>query len=89
MKTSHDYFIDFETDLKNYTDDQLIARFNREVNNNGSGTARFSFLAALHNEFNRRGFDYSEIGDKESLSFQDKITRENKIIKKLSPPKFL
>ena len=83
MKTSHDYFIDFENDLKKYTDDQLVARFNREVNNNGSGTARFSFLAALHNEFNRRGFDYSEIGDKKSLSFREKIALDNKIIKKL------
>jgi hypothetical protein len=89
MKTSHDYFIDFEKDLKKCTDDQLVARFNLEVNNKGSGSARFSFLAALHNEFNRRGFDYSEIGDQESLSFRDKITLENKITKKLSPPKFL
>ena len=83
MKTSHDYFNDFENDLKKYTDEQLVAMFNREVNNKGSGTARFSFLAALHNEFNRRGFDYSEIGDKKSLSFRDRITLENKIIKKL------
>jgi hypothetical protein len=84
MKTSRDYFIDFETDLKNCKDDQLVARFNQEVNNKGSGTARFSFLAALHNEFNRRGFDYSEIGDKKSLSFRDKITLGKKIIKKLT-----
>ena len=66
MKTGKDYFIDFKKDLKKYTDDQLIARFNLEVNNKGSGTARFAFLAALHSEFNRRGFDYSEIGDKKS-----------------------
>jgi hypothetical protein len=46
MKTSHDYFIDFEKDLKKCTDDQLVARFNLEVNNKGSGSARFSFLAA-------------------------------------------
>ena len=83
MKTSHDYFNDFEKDLKKYTDEQLLARFNLEVNNKGSGTARFSFLAALHNEFDRRGIDYSEIGDKESLSFRDKITLEDEIIKKL------
>ena len=83
MKTSHDYFNDFENDLKKYPDEQLVARFNREVNNKGSGTARFSFLAALHSEFNRRGFDYSEIGDKESLSFRDKITLQNKKIIKI------
>jgi hypothetical protein len=50
------------------------------VGNSGSGTARFSFLAALHQEFIRRGFDYSEIGDANSLSLKHKVTLENKRI---------
>ena len=50
------------------------------MGNKGSGTTRFAFLAALHQEFIRRDFDYSEIGDENSLSFKHKVTLENKRI---------
>jgi hypothetical protein len=80
MKTGNEYFVEFREQLESYTDDELIDRFNDEVNNGGSGTARFSFLAALHHEFIRRGFDYSEIGDANSISFKHKVTLENKRI---------
>lgn len=83
MKTGHDYFVEFQKQLESYNDEELINRFNGEVNNRGSGSARFSFLAALNHEFIQRGFDYSEIGDSNSLSFKDKVTLKNKIIKKL------
>ena len=83
MKTGQDYFIEFQKQLKSYNDTELISRFNEEVGNKGWGTARASFLSALHEEFNLRGFDYSAIGDTESLSFKDKITLICKTIKKL------
>ena len=83
MKTGQDYFIEFQKKLKTYNDTELISRFNEEVGNKGWGTARSSFLSALHEEFNLRGFDYSAIGDTESLSFKDKITLICKTIKKL------
>jgi hypothetical protein len=83
MKTGLDYFAEFQKQLESYCDVELINRFNEEVNNGGSGTARYSFLAALHHEFIRRGYDYSEIGDANSLSFKHKVTLENKTIKKV------
>ena len=82
MKTGQDYFIEFKKELESYNDEELIKRFNEEVDNKGSGTARFSFLSALHYEFGLRGFDFSEIGNADSLSFKDKITLINKTISK-------
>jgi len=86
MKTGHDYFIEFQKQLESYRDIELISRFNEEVNNAGSGSARYSFLAALHHEFIRRGFDYSEIGDSDSLSFKQKVTLKNNAIKSINKP---
>ena len=83
MKTSHEYFVEFQKQLESYDDTELISRFNAEVGNSRSGTARFSFLAALHHEFIRRGYDYSEIGDAKSISFKNKVILENRIIIKL------
>jgi hypothetical protein len=80
MKTSHEYFVEFQKQLQSYNDTELINRFNAEVGNKGSGTTRFAFLAALHQEFIHRDFDYSEIGDENSLSFKHKVTLENKRI---------
>ena len=80
MKTGHDYFVEYQKQLGYYSNVELIGRFNEEVKNEGSDTARYSFLAALHHEFIRRGFDYSEIGDANSLSLKHKVTLENKRI---------
>jgi hypothetical protein len=55
------------------------------VNNGGTGTARFSFGAALHQEFIRRGYDYSAIGDSSGLIFRDMIRLENNTIIKIEP----
>lgn len=81
MKTGHDYFVEYQKEFEDCSDEEVLKWFNREVNNGGSGTARFSFLHALHQEFIRRGYDYSEIGDEKSLSFKHKVTLENKTIK--------
>ena len=86
MKTGHDYFIEFQKQLESYSNVELIGRFNEEVKNEGSDTARYSFLAALHHEFIRRGFDYSEIGDSDSLSFKQKVTLKNNAIKSINKP---
>ena len=82
MKTGQDYFIEYQKRFEMDSDDELLDAFNSLVNNGGTGTARFSYGAALHHEFIRRGYDYSAVGDSDSLSFRDKIRLENrKIIK--------
>ena len=86
MKTGSDYFVEYQKQLESYSNAELIHRFNEEVNNGGSGSARYSFLAALHHEFIRRGFDYSEIGDSDSLSFKQNVTLENNAMKSINKP---
>ena len=62
-------------------DKQLIDSFNREVGNPGWTSSRASYLSALHQEFNDRGYDYSDIGNAGSLNFKNKIELLNKKIK--------
>jgi hypothetical protein len=89
METVINYFVEYQKRFENYNDKQLLKSFNREVNNAGSGSARFCYLAALHEEFIRRGYDYSAIGDSKSLSFRDKIRlKDNTIIKIKTREKF-
>jgi hypothetical protein len=85
MKTSQDYFVEYQKRFENYNDMEILDAFNSLVNNAGTGTARFSYGAALHHEFIRRGYDYSAVGDSDSLSFRDKIRLEDRTIIKIKP----
>jgi len=70
--------------LQKMTDEQLIDLFNKDVGNPGWVGARASFHSALYKEFENRGFDFSVIGNKNSLSFANKVTLiGKKIVKKL------
>src|SRR5580704_13749127 len=64
---------------------ELIAAFNREVGNNGWTSARGSYLAALHDAFKRRGFDYSAVGDEGGLSLRSKIRLTGNVVELLDP----
>lgn len=66
------------------TDQEIIKAFNREAGNGGWGTARSSYLAAMHHQFDKRNFDYSEIGDKGSMSLKSKIKLEGKVVSTIS-----
>lgn len=66
-----------------YTNQDIIKAFNQEAGNSGWGTARASYLAALHKQLDKRNFDYSEIGDEGSMSLKSKIKLEGNIIKKI------
>jgi len=59
--------------LQKMSDDQLIEVFNKDVGNSGWVGARARFHSALREEFENRGFDFSGIGNKNKLSFANKI----------------
>ena len=69
----NNFFNEFNKRLSTYSDYEIITVFNKEVGNSGWGTARAVFLSAIHNEFDQRKFDYSEIGDSKTLSFKNPI----------------
>lgn len=70
--------------FKKMDDKQLIDSFNREVGNPGWTNSRANYLSALHQEFNDRQCDYSEIGDDSKLSLKSKICLLGKKIKILT-----
>jgi hypothetical protein len=84
MMTGKGYFEKFGQELSKLTDIELVDKFNQEVDTEGWGTARASYLAAIHQEFNKRRFDYSEIGNEHELSFKNKIELKGKVIFKVS-----
>lgn len=69
-----------ENRFKKYSNIELIKIFNNEVWNKWWTNLRAIFLVELHNEFENRWFDYSEIWNKKSLSFKNKIELKNKKI---------
>ena len=75
---SEQYYLEFKESLKSLTDQELIDAFNKEVGIDAWVTMRASYLAAMHSEFVRRGYDFSDIGDESSLSFKNKIKLEDK-----------
>jgi hypothetical protein len=71
--TPEEIYQRFVARFREFTDEELIDAFNRDVGNPGWVSARASYLAALHKEFERRGFEYSAIGGAHRLSLGHKI----------------
>jgi hypothetical protein len=70
---------EFKDKLAAMTDEELIAAFNREVGCFGSGMARMNWLGFMLEEFDRRGYDYSAVGNrKKGISFMRKVRLEGK-----------
>ena len=86
MKTeAQDYYEQFIEIFSEFDDNEIVEAFNFEVGTSGWVTARASYFAALHSEFDRRKIDYSLIGDAKTLSFKDQITLVGKKIILLDP----
>ena len=68
---------DFAARFQMMTDEEIINAYNREVGMHGWGNSRANFLSALHDEFIRRNWDYSLIGDKRSLSLSKRVKLVN------------
>ncbi len=62
-------------------DEELIDSFNHEVGNTGWTNSRAFYLKALKGEFDERNYDYSEIGENDTLSLKNKIYLQDKKIK--------
>lgn len=79
----HNYYLEFQKQFEEYSDEKMIEVFNGQVYNSGTGSARMAYLGAIRDAFNRRAFDYSEIGDETSMSYMNKVKLVGKKIVKL------
>ncbi len=84
-RTPQAAYEEFLARFKSLTDQEIIERFNEQIGNNGWTSSRGSYLAALHDEFLNRGFDFSAIGGSESLSLRSKIRLSGKTLEALDP----
>lgn len=91
MNLAQKLFKQYTERLNNYSDQEIVKALNSEVGKGGWGTARASFLGALHEQLNIRELDYSEVGDKRRLSFKRMVRLEGNKIKVIpnSEPKVL
>lgn len=80
---SKEMYEGFRQHMRQYDDQELIEVFNQEVGKQGWGTARASYMAAIHAEWTARGFDYSMIGDARHLSFRHKVRLEDGVVKRV------
>jgi len=75
------YYEEFLMRFASLTNEEVVELYNKEIGNSGWGTARASYLAAIHYEFQRRKIDYFEVGNSTSLSLANKvIIKGNKLI---------
>ncbi|MEO7201252.1 MAG: hypothetical protein ABIZ82_01515 [Candidatus Tumulicola sp.] len=84
-KTARERYDEYCERFGSDSDEELVAAFNREIGNTGWVSARGAYLAALHDEFRKRGFDFSAIGDADSLSLRVKIRLKGKKIEPVDP----
>ena len=70
----NDYFNVFTERLSSYTDLEIIAAFNREVENPGWNSARAAYLAAIRKHFDLREIDITAIENNNSISYAKKIS---------------
>ncbi len=67
----------FAQQLEQLSDTELVQKFNREVGITGWTSTRSAYLAALRNSFEKRGIDYSAVGDGNALSLKQQVVLNN------------
>jgi hypothetical protein len=83
MKTYIEYYDYFTKGLSNLSNEEIIERFNREVGIRAFGIARQGYLSALRNQIEKRGIDYSDVGNETVMYYGNKVDLvNNKMIKR-------
>lgn len=87
MPSPQENYETFKAQLRLLNNEEIIEAFNRQIGNNGWTSSRGSYLGALSSEFERRGFDYSSVGNEAGLSLANKVKIENNVIVPLTKRK--
>jgi len=74
-------FATYPWEYKREQDDKALK--GRYIWRQGWGTARASYMAAIHDEWIARGFDFSMIGDSRRLSFRHKVRLGDGVVRML------
>lgn len=83
MKTYKEYYDYFTKGLLNLSNEEIIKRFNRDVGIRAFGIARQGYLSALRHQIEKRGIDYSEVGNENVMYLGNKVDLvNNKMIKR-------
>ena len=81
IKTPHELFENFMARMDEYSDDKIVECFNSQVGIKGWTGATGAYMSAIREQFEKRGIDYSEVGNSLYMSYKYKVVLENKKIK--------
>lgn len=74
LELFEEYFSKFDS----FSDKEIVEAFNGQVGNQGSGTAKMSYLRAIKSQFEKRNFDFSEVGNNQKMSYRNKVHLKGK-----------
>ena len=78
MKMYEDFKKEYKIRFEKYSDQEVIDAFNSQVENQGSGTSKMAFLAALKEAIIERFIDFSSVGDSSSMSYTNCVVLKGK-----------
>ena len=89
MKMYEDFKNEYKIRFEKHSDQEVIDAFNSQVENQGSGTAKMAFLAAIKEAIIERFIDFSSVGDRLSMSYANCVVLKGKKLHVLDELSFL
>ena len=89
MKMYEDFKKEYKRRFEKYSDQEVIDAFNSQVENQGSGTAKMAFLAAIKEAIIERSIDFSSVGDRTTMSYANCVVLKDKKMYVLDELSFL
>lgn len=84
-----DFKNEYKRRFEKYSDQEVIDAFNSQVENQGSGTAKMAFLAAIKESIIERSIDFSSVGDRTTMSYANCVVLKDKKMYVLDELSFL
>ena len=84
-----DFKNEYKRRFEKYSDREVIDAFNSQVENQGSGTAKMAFLAAIKESIIERSIDFSSVGDRTTMSYANCVVLKDKKMYVLDELSFL
>lgn len=74
IKYHDDYFREYTERFLTFSDLEIVAAFNGQVDNGGWGTARAAYLTAIRHELDRRNINRDDVSTENSISFAERVS---------------
>ena len=80
MDKNHELFANTFDNLSNETDNQIVEKFNANIQNKYFNRFFSFYLSAIHSELYKQGVDYHLIGDSKTSSLKRKVVLDSNVL---------